>query len=60
LDSFESNKGLGGVSKWNIHKQWAFVDLDGHGSHVILKAIEQARVFGLDMVILFLHTLHAL
>jgi hypothetical protein len=24
------------------------------------KAIEQARVFGLDMVILFLHALHAL
>jgi hypothetical protein len=33
--------------------------LDGYGSHVTLKAIEQARVFGLDMVILIFHTLHA-
>jgi hypothetical protein len=45
-----------GISISNGH----LLILDGHGSHVTLKAIEQARVFGLDMVILFLHTLHAL
>ncbi len=33
--------------------------LDGHGSHVTLEAIEQAREFGLDMVILPSHTFHA-
>jgi hypothetical protein len=45
-----------GISISNRH----LLILDEHGSHVTLKAIEQARVFGLDMVILFLHTLHAL
>jgi hypothetical protein len=34
--------------------------LDGDGSHVTLKAIEQTRYFGLDMVTLPLHTSHAL
>jgi hypothetical protein len=34
--------------------------LDGHGSHVTLKAIEQVQTFGLDMVILPSHTSHAL
>jgi hypothetical protein len=34
--------------------------LDGHGSHVTLKAIEQAQTLGLNMVILPSHTSHAL
>jgi hypothetical protein len=34
--------------------------LNGHGSHVTLKGIEQAQTFGLDMVILPSHTSHAL
>jgi hypothetical protein len=33
--------------------------LDGHGSHVTLKAIKQAKEFGLDMVTLPSHTSHA-
>jgi len=33
--------------------------LDGHGSHVTLETIEQAKKFGLDMIILPLHTSHA-
>jgi hypothetical protein len=33
--------------------------LDGHGSHVTLEAIEQAKKFGLDMIILLSHTSHA-
>jgi hypothetical protein len=33
--------------------------LDGHGSHVILKVIEQAKDVGLDMVVLPLHTSNA-
>jgi hypothetical protein len=45
-----------GISISNGH----LLILDGHGSHVIIKAIEQVKAFGLDMVILFLHTLHAL
>ncbi len=34
--------------------------LDGHGSHVTLKAIERASQFGLDMLVLLAHTSHAL
>jgi hypothetical protein len=34
--------------------------LDGHSSHVTLEAIEQTHEFGLDMVILLVHTFHAL
>jgi hypothetical protein len=34
--------------------------LDGHGSHVIFKAIKQAHQFGLDMVTLPLHISHVL
>jgi hypothetical protein len=33
--------------------------LDGHGSHVIFKVIGQAKDFGIDMVILLLHTSNA-
>ncbi len=34
--------------------------LDGHGSHVPLEAIKQAKEFGLDMITLPSHTSHAL
>jgi hypothetical protein len=34
--------------------------MDGHGSHVTLKAIEQMQEFGLNMVTLLSHTSHAL
>ncbi len=34
--------------------------LDGHDSHVMLKAIKLIEEFGLDMVTLFFHTFHAL
>jgi hypothetical protein len=34
--------------------------LDGHGNHVILKVIEQAKYFGLNMITLPSHTSHAL
>ncbi len=34
--------------------------LDGHGSHVTLKAIEQTQAFGLNMITLPSHTSHAL
>ncbi len=33
--------------------------LDGHGSHVTLEGIEQAKKFGLDMIILLSNTSHA-
>ncbi len=33
---------------------------DGHGSHVILKAIDQAQEVGLNMITLPSHTFHAL
>jgi hypothetical protein len=32
--------------------------LDGHGCHVPLEAIEQAKELGLDMITLPLHTSH--
>jgi hypothetical protein len=41
-----------GISLTNRH----LLILDGHGSHVTLEAIEQVKFFGLDMVILPLHT----
>jgi hypothetical protein len=44
-----------GISITNKH----LLILDGHGSHVTLEAIEQAQEFGLDMIILPLHTSHA-
>jgi hypothetical protein len=34
--------------------------LDGHGSHVTLETIKQAKEFGLDMIVLPLHTSRAL
>jgi hypothetical protein len=34
--------------------------MDGHGSHVTLKAIKQIQEFGLNMITLFFHTSHAL
>jgi len=46
----------GGISQSNHH----LLILDGHGSHVILEAIEHASQFGLDMFILLAHTSHAL
>ncbi len=45
-----------GISLINRH---LFI-LDGHGSHVTLKAIEHAQTFGLDMIILPSHTSHAM
>jgi hypothetical protein len=45
-----------GISQTNCH----LLILDGHGSHVTLKAIEQAMDFGLDMITLPSHTSHAL
>ncbi len=47
---------LGGISLTNRH---LFI-LDGHGSHVTLETIEQAKRFALNMIILLSHTLHAL
>jgi hypothetical protein len=44
------------ISLTNRH----LVVLDGHKFHVILKAIEQAQAFGLNMIILPSHTSHAL
>jgi len=35
------------------------LNLNGHGSHVILKAISQAQDMGLDMITLPSHTSHA-
>jgi len=46
---------LGEISLTNRHLHI----LDGHGSHVTLETIEQAKKFGLDMIILPLHTSHA-
>jgi hypothetical protein len=43
-----------GISITNRHR---FI-LDGHGSHITLEAIEQAQKFGLDMIIIPLHTSH--
>jgi hypothetical protein len=45
-----------GKSLTNRH----FFILDGHGSHVTLEAIEQAKKNSLDMIIFLSHTLHAL
>jgi hypothetical protein len=44
-----------GISQTNCH----LLILDGHGSHVTLKAIEQATDFGLDMITLPSCTSHA-
>jgi hypothetical protein len=45
-----------GISLSNHH----LLALDGHGSHVSLKAIKQAQQFVLDMIALPSHTSHAL
>jgi hypothetical protein len=47
---------LGGVSFTNRH----LLILDGHDSHVTLKAIKHAKDIGLDMITLPFHTSHAL
>ncbi len=46
----------GGVSFINKH----LLILDGHGNHVTLEAIEQAKDIRLDMLTLPSHTSHAL
>jgi hypothetical protein len=45
-----------GVFQENIH----LLILDGHGSHVIIQALEQTILFRLDMVTLPSHMSHAL
>jgi hypothetical protein len=47
---------LSAISLTNRH----LLVLDGHKFHVILKAIEQAQAFALNMIILPSHTPHAL
>jgi hypothetical protein len=47
---------LSGISQTN----WHFKILNGRGSHVTLKVIEQAHAFGLDMVKFPSHTSHTL
>jgi hypothetical protein len=44
-----------GISLTNRH----LLILDGHGSHVTFAAIEQAKGFGLDMIIILSHTFHS-
>jgi hypothetical protein len=44
-----------GISQTNHH----LLVLDGHGSHVTLKALKQAMTFGLNMITLPSHTSHA-
>jgi hypothetical protein len=46
---------LSGISLTNRH----LLILDGHGSHVTLEAIKQAKKFGLDMITFPSHTSHA-
>ncbi len=46
---------LSGISLINRH----LLILDGHGSHVALEAIKQAKEFGLNMITLPSHTFHA-
>ncbi len=45
-----------GISQTSHH----LLIMDGHGSHVTLKAIEQTQEFGLNMVTLLSHISHAL
>jgi hypothetical protein len=47
---------LGGIS----HSNRYLLILNGHNSHVTLKAIRQAQTFGLNMITLLFHTSHAL
>ncbi len=53
--SFFKGSILGEISLTNRHLHI----LDGHGSYVTLETIKQAKKFGLDMIILPLHTSHA-
>jgi hypothetical protein len=46
---------VSGISITNMH----LLILDGHGSHVTLEAIKQAKKFGLDMITFPSHTSHA-
>jgi hypothetical protein len=46
----------GGISHTNHH----LLVLDGHGSHVTLKALKQPMAFGLNMITLPSHNSHAL
>ncbi len=50
--SFFNMSLLGGVSLYN----WHLLILDGHGKHVTLETIEQAKKFGLDIITLPSHT----
>ncbi len=47
---------IDGIFPINCH----LLILDGHGSHVNLKTIEQVQQFGLDMITLPSHTFHVL
>jgi hypothetical protein len=51
--SFFKRSILGEISLTNRH----LLILDGHGSHVTLEAIEQAKEFRLDMITLPSHAL---
>ncbi len=55
FQSFFKNLISSGILQSNIH----LLILDGHGSHVTLKAIGQAQTFGLGMITLPSHTSHA-
>ncbi len=54
--SFFKKLVLGGIFPNNYH----LLALDGHGSHVSLKTIEQAQQFGLNMITLPSHASHVL
>jgi len=54
--SFFKRSVLGGIFRNNCH----LLALDGHGSHVILEAIEHVQQFGLNMITLPSHISHAL
>ncbi len=53
--SFFKRSIVGGISQTNCH----LLILNGHRSHVTLKAIEQAQVFGLYMTTIHSHSFHA-
>jgi hypothetical protein len=45
---------------WNLYNQLSSINLKWDGSHVILKAIQHAQQFGLNMITLHFHTSHKL
>lgn len=47
---------LRGVSPKNIH----LLIVDGHDSHVALETIQEARMLGINLLTLLVHTLHKL